>query len=132
MDLILFAISFVLVFLCSLVALQRIDGFSGCARWLVAACVALLSGFGLIAFVGDDPPPIGPDRLGLLLPYAALGGTLIVLLFLMAVVNIHRSFRDAVRRRRRLRDGGWGTPGEGPALNDRPSAGADGHEWRLP
>ena len=132
MNLLVFAVSFVLVFLCSLVAVERIGGFSGCARWAVAACTALLSGFGLIAFVGDGSPTVGRDLLGLLLPYAALGATLIVLLLLMIVVNVHRSFRDALRRRRHLRLSRRRTPSEEPVSNGQPSIGDDNRDWRLP
>lgn len=132
MNLLVFAVSFVLVFLCSLVALKWVEGFSGCARWLMAACVAILSGLGLIALVGDGPRLVGPDLLGLLLPYAALGATLIALLLLMIVVNVHRSFRDALRRNRRRRDVPRRTHSQESLSNGRPSIGDGDHDWRLP
>lgn len=91
-------VSFVLVFLCALVALRQIEGFSGGARWLVAACSALLSALGLISFVGDSPPPIRPDFLGLMLPYAALAATLIGLLILLLLAKIFRAIRGTPRR----------------------------------
>ena len=76
----IFVLSFVLVFVCTLVALRQVAGFSSAVRWLVAACSALLSAFGLISHFGDRPPRVGSDFAGILLPYAALGATLIVLL----------------------------------------------------
>ena len=131
MNILVFAVTFVLVFPCSLVALERVEGFSVGARWCLAVCTALLSGLGLIAFVGDGPSLVGPDLLGLLLPHAALGATLIVLLLLLAVVSVHRSFRDALRRHH-LRVSRRRAPREEPVTNRQPSIGDDNRDRRRP
>lgn len=124
MALLVFLVSFVVVFLCTLVALRQFEGFSGGAQWLVAGCAALLSAFGLISFIGDHPSPVGPDLLGLLLPYAALGATLIVLLILFLIAKHCRVIGGAPRKSRR-RDDREGCPSEGHVVRRRRPSGRD-------
>lgn len=124
MALFVFLVSFVVVFLCTLVALRQIEGFSSGARWLVAGCAALLSALGLISFIGDQPSPVGPNHLGLLLPYAALGATLVVLLILLLIAKLCRVIGGAPRRSRR-RDVPEGCSSEGHVVRRRPPSGRD-------
>lgn len=132
MALLVFLVSFVVVFLCTLVALRQIEGFSGGARWLVAGCTALLSALGLISFIGDHPSPIGTDHLGLLLPYAALGATLIVLLILLLIAKLCRVIGGAPRRSRR-RDDREGCSSEWHIVRRRRPSGRDRFDnARLP
>ena len=100
----IFVLSFVLVFVCTLVALRRVEEFSSGVRWLVAACSALLSALGWNSYFGDRPPRVGSDFTGILLPYAALGATLIVLLILLLMAKLCRVIRDALRTSRKTDD----------------------------
>ena len=104
MAVLIFVLSFVLVFVCTLVALRQIEEFSNSARWLVATCSGLLSALGLISFIGDHPLLVGPDLAGIPLPYAALGATLIVLLILLLLAKLWRVVRDTPRRSRQRDD----------------------------
>ena len=89
----LFLVCLVLVFVCSLIVLEQIEGFSGGARWVIAACVALLSASGLTSGSADGSPSAGSDVDGILLPYAALGLTLIVLLILYVLARLLLALR---------------------------------------
>ena len=94
----LFVVCLVLVFVCSLMALEQIEGFSRGARWIVAAGTAFLSALGLTSGSGDPPSQAGSELEGILLPYAALGLTLIVLLILLVLAKFLLVIR-AVKRR---------------------------------
>ena len=104
MAVLIFVLSFALVFVCTLVAFRQIGEFSNSVRWLVATCSAFLSASGLISFIGGHPLPVGPDLAGILLPYAALGATLIVLLILLLIAKLCRIVRDTPRRSRQRDD----------------------------
>ncbi len=71
--------------------------FGDAADWVVAFCVALLSIIGLVRFLGSSGAVIAPagEPKGaggvldvVLLPYAALAGTILLMLFLLAVGRV--------------------------------------------
>ena len=71
--------------------------FGDAAGWVVAFCVALLSIIGLVRFLGSSETVIAPagEPRGaggvldvVLLPYAALAGTILLMLFLLAVGRV--------------------------------------------
>ena len=95
-------ILFVVLFLCTLSALEHLPIGSTAHRWVMAACVSALSILGLIRFVKCDGfTPQETDSADqwisfLLLPYAALAVAVVLILFCLLV---HRCFHQWAKRR---------------------------------
>ena len=86
---VIFVTMFLFVFSCAFGALAQMPVFNRASRTVVAACVALLSALGLLQqFRGG----IEEFRV-LLLPYAALGAALFVLLLLAVLLGVGRWLR---------------------------------------
>jgi hypothetical protein len=101
-ELIVALVAFVLVFLVSLQALPQM-GFKGAPRWIIGVCVALLSMIGIGQLFSMPAPKDAPQSVSnslnfLLLPYAALGLTLIVLLLIFFLSKCTYTFQKSRKR----------------------------------
>lgn len=85
--------------------------FSGFTRWVIAVCVAMLSAIGLLwgfrpGEVRVSAPPAVETRplvQLVLLPYAALGLTLLIGILLLLLLTIRRKLNERIQRGDALR-----------------------------
>ena len=97
------AAAFVIVFVVCLKVLPEM-GFTGASRTILAFCVAALSALGImllapVAPAHDAAPPATITYPFLLIPYAALGLTLLLFLLIALLASWFRAHREHPRPR---------------------------------